>query len=584
MATQTIAKAFDSPFMCYDIAQFGAHTWWAGEYCPGNVNYAAGAGPGLFQRLRGATGVPTPVAGSETYRFYALTVFDGKLVAFGCLTADVLALLIPSYLSDDGAPIRWWHNPPLDLYVFTSSNGTTWSSYNCGQFQFELGDPYSYSNVHYLGSIGNVIIRATLRWVHTQTDSGIPCVRLGVGEHVLTWTGVNPVQVSTVVGRIWGIGATPWATYLFSHRLSGDPVRFERWWAEYAEGQLWIHDAGGAASQSLYLMTPTAAQSASVLWGSIPILPHRADFTGGILRAMGYGYGTMVLVFSPDEVTKSKVGSRIGALLLQRLPTRTVTIDASKIDYLTWSEHTRWYARHNKVDPMLVRFAEGKAYIHQRTDCRDIGYSGTGVVQPDTGLDTVPVFEVPLVDVDGTETKPALGEVAVHAYRIKWVDGTGDGPTGDGPTVDAARVDWSNGTGDGQTGGGPTVDAARADWSDGTGSGPTVEAAGVTWHGGLTKDVGAGDSLIVFSHTFDTPVSHVRVSFHSMPVIADVEVLQCGVRVDSTADGDDLGSYDPVTPFHNYRLREPGTVVDVAFVVPFGDVVGPATLVGHKEK
>jgi len=106
----------------------------------------------------------------------------------------------------------------------------------------------------------------------------------------------------------------------------------------------------------------------------------------------------------------------------------------------------------------------------------------------------------------------------------------------------------------------------------------------VTWHGGLTKDVGAGDSLIVFSHTFDTPVSHVRVSFHSMPVIANVEALQCGVRVDSTADGDDLGSYDPVTPFHNYRLREPGTVVDVAFVVPFGDVVGPATLVGHKEK
>ena len=122
MATQTIAKAFDSPFVCYDIVQFGAHTWWAGEYCPRNANYAAGAGPGLFQRLRGATGVPTPVAGSETYRFYALTVFDGKLVAFGCLTADVLALLIPSYLSDDGAPIRWWHNPPLDLYVFTSSN------------------------------------------------------------------------------------------------------------------------------------------------------------------------------------------------------------------------------------------------------------------------------------------------------------------------------------------------------------------------------------------------------------------------------------------------------------------------------
>ena len=584
MATQTIAKAFDSPFVCYDIAQFGAHTWWAGEYCPGNVNYAAGAGPGLFQRLRGATGVPTPVAGSETYRFYALTVFDGKLVAFGCLTADVLALPIPSYLRDDGAPIRWWHNPPPDLYVFTSSNGTTWSSYNCGQLQSELGDFYGYSNFHFPGSIENVIIRATLRWVHTQTDSGIPCVRLGVGEHVLTWTGVNPVQVSTVVGRIWGIGATPWATYLFSCKLSGDPVGFERWWAEYAEGQLWIHDAGGAASQSLYLMIPTAAQSASVLWGSIPILPHRADFTGGILRAMGYGYGTMVLVFSPDEVAGVEVDSRIGAFLLPCLPMRTVTIDASKIDYLTWSEHTRWYARHNKVDPMLVRFAEGKAYIHQRTDCRDVGYFGTGVTQPDTGLDTVPVFEVPLVDVDGTETKPALGEVAVHAYRIKWVDGTGDGPTGDGPTVDAARVDWSNGTGDGQTGGGPTVDAARADWSDGTGSGPTVEAAGVTWHGGLTTDVGAGDSLIVFSHTFDTPVSHVRVSFHSMPVIADVEVLQCGVRVDSTADGDDLGSYDLVTPFHNYRLREPGTVVDVAFVVPFGDVVGPATLVGHKEK
>jgi len=299
--------------------------------------------------------------------------------------------------------------------------------------------------------------------------------------------------------------------------------------------------------------------------GMQPALPHRANFTGGILQAMGYGYGTMVLVFSPDEVAGVEVDSRIGAFLLPCLPMRTVTIDASKIDYLTRPENdtnTRWYARHDKEDPMLVRFVEGKAYIHQRTDCRDVDYFGTGVTQADTGLDTVPVFEIPLVDVDGTETKPALGEVAVHAYRIKWADGTGDGQTGDGPTVDAARVDWS----------------------DGTGSGPTVEATGVTWHGGLTTDVGAGDSLIVFSHTFDTPVSHVRVSFHSMPVIADVEALQCGVRVDSTADGDDLGSYDPVTPFHNYRLREPGTVVDVAFVVPFGDVVGPATLVGHKEK
>jgi len=537
MPTREIELDFNSPFNCYDVVEHDGYVYFAGQHYDGNASFADGEGPGLFRRERLGSGVPAAVAGSSTYRFYALTSFGGNLVALGCLTADVAAL------AGSTPAISWNANPPPDLYVFVSADGLTWTSYNMGQLETALGTADE-EDGQYPGSLQNLLMETAATWVRGLTQYGVACVRIVIGSNVITWTGTAPPMVASAgSSRYGGITTAHGCTYLTTGRYQ----------VEFREGLLVVHDTTATGSDSLLARGPVLADDdpTTLAPSSMTAL---VEFTGGVMMAAGNYYGRWVLVFSPDPDTGDDVDSKIGALTMPHLPrSEPLTVDCSKLATIEKADddtNSRWYDRTlGGDDPMCVRFAEGMAYVIQKTDMFDT----------DAGIDTQPVFRVPLVDF------PA--PVDVDGRRV-WIPGPGTAP-GAGDSADS-------------------------------------------YSESLAYRVETGDKFVYFQHDFGENVNWVRLGFHEMDLTVARAVL-CGVRGDSSDAVNDLDTYLPVDPLHNVLLPAPAQVVDVVVIVrgawPGGydydwdyyiyggweydsyysgataaDVIGPVSLVGHVEE
>ena len=523
MASRVLEKAFDSPAMFYDIAQFHHNTWWAGQHYDANADFAAGAGPGLFRRFVGDTSVPVAVAGSEAYRFYALTTFDDKLVGLGCLTADI------TVLAGATPALKWYNNTPPDIYVFESDDGLTWNEHLVGEIETDLGTDGSTSYPGYPGSLQNTLMESACRWVESVTLDDNPCIRMCTGTNIVQWTGNAPPTYTALTQRASGIATASGRDY-----LTGD-----RYWIEYREGLLVMHDTTATSGTSLLVRAPLAGDGQQTFVSPLSSTA-RITFADGVMMAAGHGYGHWVLIFSPTADADEDEDSHLGALLMHRLPREPLTIEVDNITALAkpvGDANTRWFDRVlGGDDPMFVRFAEGNAYVFQTTD----------MYQQDAGLDTVPVFQVPMIDY--------VGPVGLHACRVTWTDGSGDSPT---------------------------LGAARVTWRDGSGSSPTLSASRVTWRAGIT--IAGGDKKIVYTATFDQEMTHIRIAFHEKD-LTDAEGVTVGVRDNAaTAAVTDWESYDPVASLHNHRMNEPATAVDIVFVVPAGQIIGPPTVTGHTE-
>jgi hypothetical protein len=190
-----ISISFLSPFTNYDVARFGGYDYWAGEYFPGAAGFAAGAGPGLFRKKVGKGGAPVAVTGSNSRRFYALSTLlrdDGVelLVSIGVKVSDLFAMGYET-------PRVWSLMTPNPLYLFTSTDGVTWTDYSLGNI--EKGDgPYTTygpgeEEVFHADSINNAWQNPDLKFANGISSEGTKVLWIATGRHLIEFDGVAPV-------------------------------------------------------------------------------------------------------------------------------------------------------------------------------------------------------------------------------------------------------------------------------------------------------------------------------------------------------------------------------------------------------